>query len=74
MKTLTCDVCRKKLDDPIPGRNYYHICHRDICEPCKDDLEVTLKPAVRTKKPFNYEWYSKLIYDNIEKAVQKGKF
>ena len=74
MKKLSCDVCRHTLDDPIPNRNYFHICHRDICEPCKDALEVTLKPVVRAKSPFTYEWYSKLVYDNIEKAIQKGKF
>ena len=74
MKTLTCDVCRHTLKDPIPGRNYFHICHRDICESCHDDLEVTLKSPVRTKDPFNYAWYSKLLLDNVEKAIQKGKF
>ena len=74
MKTLTCDVCRHTLEEPIPNRNYFHICHRDICEDCKDALEDSVKPVVRTKDPFSYTWYSKLIYDNIEKAVQKGKF
>lgn len=74
MKTLTCDVCRHTMDDPIVNRNYFHICHRDLCESCKDELELSLKPVVRTKDPFTYEWYSKLMYDNIEKAIQKGKF
>jgi len=74
MKTLTCDVCKHKMEEPIMGRNYFHICHRDLCEPCKDDLEALIKPVVRTKEPFNYEWYAKLINDSVEKAVQKGKF
>jgi RNase P subunit RPR2 len=74
MKTLICDVCRHTLKEPIPGRTYFHICHRDICESCKDDLEVGIKNTVRTKDPFNYAWYSKLILDNVEKAIQKGKF
>jgi len=74
MKKLSCDVCRRTLEDPTPNRNYFHICHRDICEPCKDALEVSIKSSVRTKDPFNFVWYSKMIHDNIEKAVQKGKF
>jgi len=74
MKTLNCDVCRGKMEEPVPNRNYFHMCHRDICEKCKDALELSIKPTVRTKNPFNYEWYSKLVYDNIEKAIQKGKF
>ena len=74
MKALYCDVCRKALSNPISNRNYWHIGTRDICEPCKDGLEVVLKPVVRAKTPFNYEWYLKLITDSIEKAIQKGRF
>jgi hypothetical protein len=33
-----------------------------------------LKPVVRTKQPFSYEWYERLMRDSLEKAVQKGKF
>ena len=74
MKSLNCDVCGHSITDEISGRSYFHICHRDVCEPCRDKLEVTLKPVVRTKQPFSYDWYSKLLLDNVEKAVQKGKF
>jgi len=74
MKTLTCDVCRKKMDNPITGRTYFHLAHRDLCEACKDDLEFLVKPTVRTKDPFSYEWYNQLVQDSIEKAIQKGKF
>jgi hypothetical protein len=74
MKTLTCDVCRHTIQQPVSGRNYFPLAHRDLCEACKDDLEVTLKPVVRTKNPFNYEWYNQMLTDSIEKAIQKGKF
>ncbi|MCL2066680.1 MAG: hypothetical protein FWG99_04370 [Treponema sp.] len=74
MKTLSCDVCRKKLENPVATRNYFHICHREVCEPCKDSLEGSLKPVVRTKDPFSYDWYTKLVKDSVEKAIQKGKF
>ena len=74
MKTLTCDVCRHTMKDPIPNRNYFHIAHMDICEECKDELEFSIKATVRNKDPFNYMWYSKLMMDNLDKAVQKGKF
>jgi hypothetical protein len=74
MKTLTCDVCRKKLEEPVANRNYFHLAHRDLCEACKDDLDDLIKPVVRTKDPFNYDWYTKLVQESIEKAIQKGKF
>jgi hypothetical protein len=74
MKTLTCDVCRNKIDSPVISRNYFHVAHRDICEPCHDKLETLIKPVVRTKQPFSYDWYGRLIQESIEKAIQKGKF
>jgi len=73
MKTLTCDICRKKLENPENTRNYFHIAHRELCEPCKDGLELLIKNTIRTKDPFNYDWYDKLVLDSVEKAIQKGK-
>jgi hypothetical protein len=74
MKTLTCDVCKHTIREPISERNYFHLAHRDLCEACKDTLELTLKPVVRTKQPFSYEWFYRLTQDSIEKAILKGKF
>jgi hypothetical protein len=74
VKTLICDVCKKHIDNPVKDRNYFHIETRDLCEPCKEHLEYTLRPVIRNKHPFNYEWYERLMMDSIEKAVSKGKF
>ena len=74
MKALYCDVCKKAINEPISNRNYWHIGAREVCEPCKDNLEGVLKSPVRTKQPFSYEWFSKMVVDSIEKAIQKGKF
>ena len=40
MKALYCDVCKKAINNPISNRNYWHIGARDICEPCKDNMEI----------------------------------
>ena len=73
MKTLTCDICQNVLEEPISGRTYYHMAHRDVCESCRDKLEFQIKPTIRSRAPFSYEWYTKLYQDSIEKAVQRGK-
>ncbi|MDR3335610.1 MAG: hypothetical protein LBT16_00265 [Treponema sp.] len=73
MKTLTCDVCKRTIHDPQSDRNYYHLAHRELCENCKDELELQLKPIVRTRQPFNYEWYDQLLQDSIEQSILKGK-
>jgi len=73
MRVLSCDICKKKVDDPVTGRNFFFYQNRDICEVCKDALEVTIKNTVRTKQPFAYDWYRKLVMDNVEKSIQKGR-
>jgi len=74
MRSLKCDVCHKDITTAINQRTYYHMAHRDICEACHDQLEVGLKPVVRTKQPFSYEWYERLIRDSVEKAVSRSKW
>jgi len=73
MKTLTCDICGNVMENPVAGRNYFHVAHRDICESCHDKIEYLVKPVVRTKSPFNYEWFENLYKDSIERSIQKGK-
>ncbi|GHV16495.1 hypothetical protein FACS189493_2450 [Spirochaetia bacterium] len=74
MKAIICDVCKHTIQQPTVGRNYFHIGHRELCEPCKDQLELQLKPIIRNKEPFNYEWFYQLTQDSIEQAIQRGKF
>ena len=73
MQSTTCDVCKKKVDNPISDRTFFYLGKHSICEPCKDDLEVQIKSTVRTKDPFAVEWYQKLIMDSLDKSVSKGK-
>ena len=74
MKTLTCDICRHAIQVPVLQRNYFHLAHRDICESCHDELQAQIKPIVRTKLPFDYGWYNRVLQESIEKAISKGKF
>jgi hypothetical protein len=73
MKAISCDICKKKLDDPIAGRTCFHIVHWDLCEPCKEAVELQIRPTLRNNEPFSYEMYNKLLTDTIDKATQKAK-
>ena len=73
MINVYCDICRKKMDNPITDRTFFYRANVAMCEPCKDTLEVQIKPSVRNKEPFAVEWYEKMIRDILDKAVQKGK-
>jgi hypothetical protein len=73
MKTITCDVCRRAIEKPVKTRNYFHLADVDICEPCNDILQLSIKRTMRTKTPFNYEWYDQLLLDTLKKGIEKGK-
>jgi hypothetical protein len=73
MEMNYCDVCRKAVENPIPTRTFYRVADIDICESCKDDLEVAVKNTVRTKQPFDYGWYDELSMKILKEGVQKGK-
>jgi hypothetical protein len=74
VKTLSCDVCKKAIENPSSGRTYWHLANFDLCEPCKDKLDLSLKGVIRTKNPFNYEWYDRVMLDSIGRATKSGKF
>jgi hypothetical protein len=73
MKVLYCDVCKKPIENPIPTRNYFHIADIDVCEACKDDLDLAMKNTVRTKKPFDYGWHDELTMKILHEGMQKGR-
>ena len=73
MITITCDICKKKVDDAQYGRTFFYYATHNVCEPCKDALELQVKTTIRNKDPFTQEWYQKYLDDTISKAIQKGK-
>ena len=73
MQVVSCDICRKKMDNPVTGRNFFYFADSGICEPCKEVLEGQIRNTIRSKEPFAVEWYNKLVSDSLEKAIQKGK-
>jgi len=73
MKVQYCDVCKKPVENPVPTRNFFHIADIDICEPCKDELEMAVKYTLRGKKPFDYSWYDELTMKILRDSVQRGK-
>ena len=73
MITITCDICKKKVEDAQYGRTFFYYATHSICESCKDALELQVKTTIRNKDPFAQEWYQKYVDDTISKAIQKGK-
>jgi hypothetical protein len=73
MEVNYCDVCKKPIENPIPTRSIFRIADIDICEPCKDDLDIAMRHTVRGKQPFDYGWYDEFSLKLLRDGVQKGK-
>lgn len=74
MDTLTCDVCKKVLTNPVTERTYWHFQTYDVCDECKDDMEWKLRPIVRAHYPFDVAWHQQLVSNCISDAVKQGHF
>jgi len=75
MKILKCDVCHKDISTEVNQRGYFHVSERDLCETCYELMERSvIRPVIRTRQPFNYEWFDRLVRDSMEKAIAKGKW
>lgn len=73
MKTLYCDVCKKSIDKPISEWTYYHVREYDICDPCKEKIDASLRPRVRAQFPYTAQWYEDQLMAEIKKAVGTPK-
>ena len=73
MQVISCDVCKKKMDDPITNRNFFYYARHSLCESCRDGLELQIRSTIRSKEPYAMDWYQKYVDDSINKAIQKGK-
>jgi hypothetical protein len=73
MEVNYCDVCKKPVENPLPMRSIFRVADIDICESCKDDLELAVKYTIRGKQPFDYAWFDELSLKILREGMQKGK-
>jgi hypothetical protein len=73
MEVNYCDVCKKPIENPKPMWNLFRFADIDVCENCKDELELSIKQTMRGKKPFDYGWYDELALKVLRESIAKGK-
>jgi len=72
MQTINCDVCKKKIEDSFTGRNFFYFATHSVCEPCKENMESQIRQTLRTKEPYTYDMYCKIVDETFSKAISKG--
>lgn len=73
MKSLYCDICRKEIESPVAEWNYFHIREFDVCDPCKQQLDIRLRPIVLKHFPYSPEWYEQTVIGMLEKGSSAGR-
>ncbi|ULQ60101.1 hypothetical protein K7I13_01885 [Brucepastera parasyntrophica] len=79
MKTVHCDICKKVIVSPIPGGEnpaempFFHYREYIICEPCKDVIDVRLRPVLRNHFPYSAEWYEQQFVDFINAGIRANR-
>ena len=53
--TITCDVCKKPIENADREENYFTIRDRDICKPCKKQFDRDFEDELETKMPYTFE-------------------
>ena len=73
MEVNYCDVCKKPGRIPSRRGRFFRVADIEICEPCKEDLDLAIKYTVRGKQPFDHGWFDELSLKILRDGVQKGK-
>lgn len=51
MMAITCDSCRRVINNPIRDENYYPILHKDLCVSCYKELRIGVQDTMEGRRP-----------------------
>ncbi len=70
MLTITCDVCKKDIEDAEKDVNYFTFRNLDICRPCKKKFDRDMEDRMEEVDPFHFHHYWKTYNKELMKAVK----
>lgn len=69
MTTITCDVCKKTVEDAYRDRNYYTVRDIDICKPCMKSFLRDLEDEIDEWDPYTLEKQRKVYWKRLSEAA-----
>ena len=70
MTTVTCDMCKKTIQDAERDVNYFTIRSKDICRSCKKDFDRKVEDKLDEARPYNYRVSRKTYWNELQKATK----
>jgi hypothetical protein len=49
MTVIVCDICKKEIVGARKDLNYHTLLEKDLCVPCKDDMDLVLRQELRAR-------------------------
>lgn len=70
MTTITCDMCKKPIQDAERDVNYYTIRSKDICRSCKKDFDRKVEDKLEDAKPYSLRTSVKTYWNELQKTTK----
>ncbi|RPJ09564.1 MAG: hypothetical protein EHM28_01190 [Spirochaetaceae bacterium] len=70
MQTISCDSCRKVINEAMRDINYVTILDRTMCTPCKEVFDKRVTQTMFSKKKYVFLDQKKLLSDTLYKTCK----
>ncbi|MCD6120268.1 MAG: hypothetical protein J7K04_00350 [Spirochaetales bacterium] len=67
MITVTCDACKKTIPNAVKDKNYTTILDKNLCLPCKEELENSVSGQMAKKPRYLLKEYKKILAQTLNK-------
>ena len=67
MITVTCDACKKTIPNAVREKNYTTILDKNLCLPCREELENSVSEQMAEKSRYMLKEYKKILAQTLNK-------
>lgn len=67
MITVTCDACKKVIPNAVRDNNYITILDKNLCLPCKEELENSVSEQMAKKSRYMLKDYKEILARALNK-------
>ncbi|MFP4178792.1 MAG: hypothetical protein ACLFQW_04615 [Spirochaetaceae bacterium] len=70
MVNIVCDACKKTIQGADKETNVIFITDKNLCIPCNDKLEETVREEMKKERVFTLEKYNNKRLNNLNKMCK----
>jgi hypothetical protein len=69
MTAIVCDICKKAVPGARKDVNYWVFLEKDVCIPCKEQLEEVTKRQMIARQPYTLKDYWTTLSGNLTRMM-----